>query len=123
VRREQAQHHQRAQGLQDAGRGPCSTRASTTSAKLWARLPATLATVSTATAARNSRRKPMRSSSQEVGSIDRVMAAMKPVTAHCTWSWPRPNCWLSAVTATLKAEVASTPAMVPVATVISSSHL
>ena len=102
---------------------PCTMRMATSQAKLVASAPSALLTASTAMAPRKQRRKPMRSSSQGVGSMDRVIAAMKPVIAHCTLSWPRPNCRPMLGMATFMLLVDSTPAMPPKATANRTSHL
>ena len=112
-----------ASGCSNPAATPCTIRAATTKPKLVDSAPATLPVASTATPARNTRRKPKRSSSHGDGSIATVIAAMNPVIVHCTWFWPRPKCRLSAGTATLKLVVHSTAAIMPTPTTSSTSHL
>ncbi len=63
---------------------PCTMRMATTKPKLSPSAPATLLRPSSRLAPRKRRRKPIRSSTQGVGSMATVSAAMKPVIAHCT---------------------------------------
>jgi len=58
-----------------------------------------------------------------VGSMESVIATMKPVMVHCARSCPMAKSRLNAVMATLKLDVDSTPATVPIPTTSSRSHL
>jgi hypothetical protein len=54
-----------------------------------------------------------------VGSIDSVIAAMKPAATHCARSWPMAKWRIRSGTATLTMVEDITEAMLPIITVIS----